>query len=289
MWSIVFTSILRSVRSATSSGLLGSALLAVALCGCTSPYAEYKGPKPSPSPLVNWPTATGNKAVPHTIWVTGEMDGKMTRYFGIDDLGTESQDENQEPLFKLTDGAILKNVIIGEPAADGIHCNGTCTLINVWWERVGEDAATFRGQTDQDVMLVQGGGASGAVDKVFQNNRYGTMVIRDFYVEWFGKLYRSCGNCSKQTKRTVILENITAIAGSNAEALVGINENYGDVAEFRGHSALYDPGGETPICLRYEGNSTGAEPIKKGSGADTKNCKYTPESIEVHRNWAGTP
>ena len=31
------------------------------------------------------------------------------------------------------------------PAADGVHCKGSCTLRNVWWQDVGEDAATFKG------------------------------------------------------------------------------------------------------------------------------------------------
>lgn len=263
------------------------AALALSATACTSPYsAEYLGPKPAPSPLVNWPVATANRSVAHPIWITGEYDGKLTRYYGVDDLGTSSQDENQEPLFLLADGAVLSNVILGQPAADGIHCRGSCTLRNVWWERVGEDAATFRGKTEDDVMLVDGGGASGAVDKVFQSNGRGTMIIRNFYVESFGKLYRSCGNCSAQSKRTVIIENVTAIAGPTTASLVGVNVNYGDVAEFRGKSIFYDPK-EKPICLKYEGNAIGSEPIKLGSGADGASCKYSPANIEVKSRYEG--
>ena len=33
-------------------------------------------------------------------------------------------------------------------------------------------------------MVIIGGGASGARDKVFQSNGRGTMHIKDFYVEW---------------------------------------------------------------------------------------------------------
>jgi len=252
------------------------------LAACTSPYSgEYLGPKPAPSPLVHWPVATANRAVAHPIWVTGEFDGELTRFYGVDDLGTATQDENQEPLFQLADGAVLSNVILGQPAADGIHCRGSCTLNNVWWERVGEDAATFRGKTEDDVMLVNGGGASGAVDKVFQSNGRGTMIIKNFYVESFGKLYRSCGNCSAQGRRTVIIENVTAVAGPTTASLVGVNVNYGDVAEFRGKSVFYDPQQKSPVCLKYEGNAIGSEPIKLGSGADPANCKYSPANVEV--------
>jgi hypothetical protein len=56
----------------------------------------------------------------------------------------------------------------------------------VFWEDVGEDAATFRG-TDATV-LVDGGSAANADDKVFQDNRGagGSVTIRDFEVESFG-------------------------------------------------------------------------------------------------------
>jgi len=266
------------------------ALAVPAVSACTSPYSgEYLGPKPAPSPLVKWPVATRSRAVAHPIWVTGEYDGELTRFYGVDDLGTASQDENQEPLFELGDGAVLSNVILGQPAADGIHCRGSCTLNNVWWERVGEDAATFRGKTEDDVMLVNGGGASGAVDKVFQSNGRGTMIIRNFYVESFGKLYRSCGNCSVQGKRTVIIENVTAVAGPTTASLVGVNVNYGDVAEFRGTTTFYDPKQKAPICLKYEGNAIGSEPVKLGSGADSTSCKYTPDNVVVRTTLDGPP
>ncbi len=50
-------------------------------------------------------------------------------------------------------------MIIGAPAADGVHCKGSCTLQNVWWEEVGEDAATVRGSSSSNVYTVSGGGA----------------------------------------------------------------------------------------------------------------------------------
>jgi hypothetical protein len=233
------------------------------------------------STLVDWPKRTGNRPVGTTIRVKHSFDGGMARFYGIDDLGTNDQDEHQGALFVLDDGATLSNVILGDPAADGIHCNGSCTLNNVWWERVGEDAATFRGKTDSAVMTVNGGGASGAVDKVFQHNGRGTMIIKNFYVEWFGKLWRSCGNCRAQYKRHVIVENVTAIAGPKSKALVGVNVNYGDVAEFRGTNTVYDRGGKVAICLKYEGNATGLEPREVAAGPDDVNCRYDNSSVVV--------
>jgi hypothetical protein len=264
------------------------ALLALTGCGKNQDVA-YAGPAPKASPIVNWPKATASRGIENPIWVTGTMDGEMVRYFGLGELATASQDEGQEPLFILDNGATLENVILGEPAADGIHCQGSCTLRNVWWERVGEDAATFRGKTVNDVMLVEGGGASGARDKVFQSNAFGTMIIKDFYVEWFGKLYRSCGNCSKQTSRKVILQNVTAIAGPDTEALVGVNVNFGDTAEFRGKSTLYDPTGELAACQIYEGNNTGDEPSKIGPGKDGATCVNVDSNLTVLSEWNASP
>jgi hypothetical protein len=79
-----------------------------------------------------------------TIKVSGTYDGGLIRFIAGSQLGNGDQSENQLPVFELSDGAYLKNVILGSPAADGIHCLGSCTLQNVWWEDVGEDAATLK-------------------------------------------------------------------------------------------------------------------------------------------------
>jgi hypothetical protein len=258
-------------------------LPAMAACGGTDAPFVYHNRNPGPSPLVKWPKPTGEQEVEATIRVLAgaTYDGGMKRYYGVDDMATSGQEEAQDPMFRLSDGAVLENVIIGDPAADGVHCYGSCTLRNVWWERVGEDAATFRGQTGQDVMLIDTGGASGAVDKVFQNNGVGTMVIKNFYVEHFGKLYRSCGNCSRQAARTVVIENVTALLDSDAETLVGLNENYGDRAIFLGKNVFYTAAKPSwPVCQRYFANSRGLEPKKTTKGPD-QNCAYTDATVEI--------
>lgn len=88
---------------------------------------------------------------------------------------------------------------ISVPAGDGVHCNGPCTLRNVWWEDVGEDAADFRGSGDPQ-FLVDGGGARQASDKIFQHNGPGTVTIQNFQANNFGTFYRSCGNCSTRRR-----------------------------------------------------------------------------------------
>ena len=52
-------------------------------------------------------------------------------------------------------------------------------------------------------MTIDGGGAQKASDKVFQHNGPGTMIIKNFCAQDFGKLYRSCGNCTTQYARHV--------------------------------------------------------------------------------------
>jgi hypothetical protein len=109
------------------------------------------------------------------------------------------------------------------------------------------------------------------------------MVIKNFYFEHFGKLYRSCGNCSRQAGRTVIMENITAVAGKKSSCLVGINENYGDVAIFRGINQIYiGEKPKVPVCQKFIGNAKGLEPKKSSVGPDGKNCFYDETSVFLH-------
>jgi hypothetical protein len=219
-----------------------------------------------------WPAAKGSQSVSATIKVSGTYDGGLKRFTGSGALGTSGQSESQDPIFELAAGSTLRNVIIGAPAADGIHCDGACTLENVWWEDVGEDAATFRGSSSGLQSYVRCGGAKSASDKVFQHNGAGTVTISNFTVETFGKLYRSCGNCSSQYARHVVLEDITAKSGS---ALAGINTNYGDTADFR-RITVY---GNITICQKYTGNNSGAEPTQTGTGPDSQYCRYSASDI----------
>ncbi|MFG1811352.1 pectate lyase [Streptomyces sp. NPDC049040] len=224
-----------------------------------------------------WPTASGTTAVGSTIQVSGSYDGAMKRYYGTGDLGTSGQDEDQGPIFDLAPGATLKNVIIGSPAADGVHCAGSCTLQNVWWEDVGEDAATFRGSSSSNVYTVTGGGARKASDKVLQFNGAGKLVVSNFAVQDFGKLVRSCGNCSTQYKRTIELNGIEATY--KGSAIAGINTNYGDTVSLRNITIVGDSGKKIVPCQKYIGNNTGAEPPKNGSDADGHYCNYKASDI----------
>jgi len=238
----------------------------------TSTPTPTSSPTSNPGTFPSWPSARGDKKVSATISVSGTFDGGLVRYYG---LSSDGQSESQPPMFLLSDGAVLKNVILGTGAGDGVHCTGTCTLQNVWWEDVEEDAATLKGSSSSQVMTVDGGGAKGASDKVFQHNGPGTFVIKNFQVSSFGKLYRSCGNCKTQYARSVVVQNVQATAPG--KALVGINPNLGDKASLSGLTIVGDSSKKISICDQYKGVTSG-EPSKVGSGPSGA-CQYDPSAI----------
>lgn len=242
----------------------------------TDPTDPPTDPTDPPTDRPAWPTANGSQAVSSTIKVSGTYDGGMKRLYGSGDLGSGGQDEDQPALIELADGATLQNVILGAPAADGVHCSGACTIKNVWWEDVGEDAATFRGSSSSTVRTVDGGGARLAEDKVLQHNGAGTLIVKNFQVDDFGKLVRSCGNCSTQYGRHIQLQNIWAT--TPGDSLVGINTNYGDTARFSDITVYDDGGRDLDVCVKYKGTTSG-EPSKIGTGADGTNCIYSSSDI----------
>ncbi|MCC8250699.1 pectate lyase [Saccharothrix luteola] len=216
-----------------------------------------------------WPTDTGSVHTPTTRNAGTFFDGGMKRYYGIGDGG---QGESQDPMFVVANGGTIQNVIIDAPAGDGIHCEGSCTIRNVWWNDVGEDAATFKSSSASATYLVDGGGAKSGADKVFQHNGAGTVTIRNFQVHSSGKLYRACGNCSTSYQRHVVMDGVTA---RSTKVLAGINTNWGDTARFS-RITVY---GSTVICEKYQGVPKGSEPKKIGEGADGRNCFYSPSDI----------
>jgi pectate lyase len=243
----------------------------------TEPSASATPPRSTGARLTAWPAATADRAVTATIEVAGSYDGGLKLFHGSGALGSDGQDEDQGPLFELADGATLQNVILGSPAADGVHCLGSCTLRNVWWEDVGEDAATFKGTSASATYRVIGGGARHAEDKVFQHNGAGTLTIETFQVADFGKLYRSCGNCDTQYERHVVIRNVKVTGPGNA--IAGINANYGDTATLSGVRIVGDSGRDITVCARFQGNDSGAEPRETGSGPDGTFCRYGTSDV----------
>ncbi|KAI9695953.1 MAG: hypothetical protein M1820_008365 [Bogoriella megaspora] len=210
------------------------------------------------------PSSNGSVTLDEAMEVTGTFDGGLKTYDrGVSCTG-QGEGGDSDAVFRVMPGGTLKNVIIGANQIEGVHCEGSCTIENVWWTAVCEDALTLKEDGDMNVI---GGGAQGAEDKVIQHNGAGTVTIDGFQVADFGKLYRSCGNCDEQGKRTVVIKNVKASSGKD---LAGINSNYGDTATITGTCAT----DVDTICAEFEGNDTGDEPEQIGSGPSDA-CKYT--------------
>ncbi|EEY14282.1 pectate lyase [Verticillium alfalfae VaMs.102] len=127
-----------------------------------------------PHPAVNtvWPTPTGSTSYPtaSVIPAGAVFDGRMAlfdRKGSPGDCSGQKEQDEAAAVFILEPGATLRNAIIGPAQAEGVHCRGPCTIENVWWDDVCEDAATFKGAGPR---YVRGGGAREASDKVFQHN-----------------------------------------------------------------------------------------------------------------------
>ncbi|KAK2768184.1 hypothetical protein FQN54_000036 [Arachnomyces sp. PD_36] len=214
------------------------------------------------------PASSGSVTLdaPQTVGAGESFDGEMQTFGRGIECGGQGEGGESDTVFIVEEGGHLSNVIVGADQNEGIYCMGACTIENVWWEKVCEDALTIH-QTS-GVSTVIGGGAQGAEDKVFQHNGSGTLHVSNFTVYDFGKLYRSCGNCDEMFERHIELESVTAVQGSS---LVGINSNYGDTATIDAGVCVTDV---EEICVEYEGNDTGDEPEEIGSGPSDA-CIYS--------------
>lgn len=210
------------------------------------------------------------------VVASGEVfDGQNKRY----NFNGGGQAEGQPAVFDVQDGGVIKNVIIGSLAADGIHCLGNCTLDHVWWEDIGEDAATAMGPAGT-IMNVTCGAALNGSDKTFQFNGRGELHISKFYVQSAGKLARTCGDCTGNggPRKLVINDVITR----DVSTIVGINTNFGDVAIIRNLTLNNSGSSKTKICQVYKG-------VVKGSGSssalgvefNTPNCDVSQNDVTL--------
>ncbi|TDZ35868.1 putative pectate lyase D [Colletotrichum trifolii] len=232
--------------------------------GTTTPGSGTVGDMPTPAGKVVLKAA-------QVIAAGQSFDGENKQYDrGVSCTG-QAEGGDSDAVFILEKGAKLSNVIIGPDQIEGVHCMGGCTLVNVWWSAVCEDAFTVKKQDAGETTTITGGGASGAEDKVIQHNGAGTISISGFKVTNFGKLYRACGNCKTSAERHVIFNNIEATDG---KLLAGINTNFGDTATFTNVKAS----GVKNVCTEFEGVASGNEPTEKSSGPSAA-CKYSAASV----------
>ncbi|PVH72406.1 polysaccharide lyase family 3 protein, partial [Cadophora sp. DSE1049] len=215
----------------------------------------------------SFPSATGETMLPSATVISGVFDGKMARWHRTSADVCQGQTETGEAdtIFILENGATLANVIIGKNQAEGVHCRGTCTLINVWHEEVCEDAMTFKQASGTSYVI--GGGARNADDKIMQFNGRGTVSVKYFYAssQNFGKVMRHCGNCSGNGGPRI--SNFEGIVATGGGVVVGINSNYGDKASLI-DSCIKDG---TKYGDTYTGVTSG-EPKKIGPCPDGTAC-----------------
>lgn len=218
-----------------------------------------------------------------TTWDGVAKYGKWVCLVGTASNMKGTQSESQIPMFKLNNGATVKNVVIGDGSlgsgtnlaaggADGVHCYGVCNITNVYWADVGEDGATVKklsGVTSK--LTISGGAAFKAADKLFQHNGDGTLVITDFYADNIGKLYRSCGNCSTQYARKVTVTGVRL--GTVNAAGLGVNSSYDSKSGIAGKydvatiTDLVYSGSKTK-CEAFVGTGSGNEPVKDTSASN---------------------
>ncbi|EUC45157.1 polysaccharide lyase family 3 protein [Bipolaris oryzae ATCC 44560] len=216
------------------------------------------------------PASKGSVTLKAPQAVSGTFDGGMKTYGrGVSCTG-QVEGGDKDAVFIVKNGGTLKNAIIGKDQIEGVHCEGSCTIENVWWVDVCEDALSLKGDGN---AVVRGGGAQAAADKVIQHNGKGTVTIDGFTAVDFGKLYRACGNCKNSVTRHVVVKNVKAYSG---KVLTGINPNFGDSSTISNTCAT----SVKTICEEFKGTTPGKEPssVSKGPSA---NCKYTASAIKT--------
>ncbi|KAF8658190.1 hypothetical protein AX16_002112 [Volvariella volvacea WC 439] len=137
------------------------------------------------------------------------------------------------------------------------------------------DAVTIKQTGASDVSYIRGGGAFSASDKIVQHNGAGRVEISNFFANSFGKLYRSCGNCSTRYTRHVTINNVCLKGGSEG---VGINSNFGDTATLSNVKTNGKPNNNN-VCCTYQGVGSGSEPSKIGCGDSYSACQYTASAV----------
>ncbi|KAF4027669.1 Pectate lyase [Phytophthora infestans] len=192
-----------------------------------------------------WPASQGDEFFdePYVVKKGEVYDGKM-KTFQRSNVKCAGQRESgwQTAVFRVEPGGTLKNVIIGQDQMEGVHCEQSgCTIENV--------------------------------DKVIQHNGYGTVSIEGFYVEDFGKLYRSCGTCGYKGLK-VNVKNVYAVDGR--VSVVTVNENWGDQATLEN---IKIKGKKINVCSWSDGTTSGGEPEEAGAGPKGNVCKYSPSTI----------
>jgi len=137
------------------------------------------------------PTNGTQVTVNETIRVTsGVYDGGCRRFNAGSALGDGGQGEGQKPVFRVENGATLRNVVIGNNGADGIHVYNGAVIDNVHWMNVGEDALTVKSSGTVTIRNIEGYDAE---DKFFQINAASTVNVSNCIIHRAAKALRQNG------------------------------------------------------------------------------------------------
>ena len=91
------------------------------------------------------PASKGSVTYKKVQEVSGTFDGGMKTYGrGVSCTG-QAEGGDADAVFLVKSGGTLKNAIIGKDQIEGVHCEGPCTIENVWWVDVCEDALSIKG------------------------------------------------------------------------------------------------------------------------------------------------
>ncbi len=207
---------------------------------------------------------------------------------GVNNTADCDDGEGQKTVFEVEDGVTVKNLIIagGLPGGNGIVCKGDCTLDHVYWEDVCEDAAT--NSADGATMRINSSIALHSADKIFQHNAKGgsTTIVTNSYIADFGKLWRSCGDCTANGgPRNLVIDNVRVDGVKTT--IAGANQNYRDTVTI---TNLYVKGGydeeddKPKICQEYRAVTDHmGESEKLHGGAsqwNTDTCRVSKSDIK---------
>jgi hypothetical protein len=225
--------------------------------------------------ILPWPTAKGSTITINGTKSVTNYDGGGALHEGNLNDCTLGDQKSTNAIIEVANGGSVKNVIFGKNIGDGIHCLGSCTIDNVWFPYICDDAITInKDDTASAASTISNSGFKGARDKTIQHNGGdSTLSISNVYVEVAGKLYRSCGKgsgCTAGAKHTVTVSNVVAIGVSQ---VVGVNTT--DVATLSNICAYRTP----TLCSTYVSNGSSESDATTGANGTNEgpspSCKYT--------------
>nr|ADD82848.1 pectate lyase 1 [Heterodera avenae] len=241
--------------------------------------------------MCSFPTPSTIVVVQTTMQVSLSTDYGYTLFVGGSGILNGACDVNNgnlQYLMVLKDGVTIRNAIFNTPG-NGIYCEGSCTLENIYFQQLCYHAVGF-GYKDKNMAYtyqILGGAGQGTPDKYFTQSGKGTTIIKSFCgAGKYGKLWCSCGNCPFQTTRNVEIYD-TILKGPGL-SVVSVNSNYGDEAYISGLT-LYGQESESTatayVCQTYDALTSFAsltptesyKPTESGGGS----CTYCASSIQI--------